>query len=236
MQALIEFGELEKTCVDLLAAQVRSNRLYCNCLPALVASYVDKTNSFSQCIGIITGYPCLKTTPPTENDGPPGAASVSRMLRTMGKRVLVLTDDDNAAVIQATLDASDAEYGPPIDGETPVKLISFPPGDVDPAAIIKEYGMDYLFAIERCGPSEDGACYTMAGRNLNETQRISRLDQLFSCRCPAERGARHPSPVHSHLKFIHGHCAAFTPRTHAQPRHSRPIIPLCPAASSDLPR
>jgi hypothetical protein len=124
------------------------------------------------------------TTPPTENDGPPGAASVSRMLRAMGKRVFVLTDDDNAAVIKATLDASDTEYGPPIVGEDPVRLISFPPGDLDAAAIINDNGLDYLVAIERCGPAEDGSCYTMKGRNLNDTQRISRLDQLFSCRCP----------------------------------------------------
>lgn len=106
------------------------------------------------------------------------------MLRSLGKRVFVLTDDDNAAVIKATLDASDAEYGPPIEGETPVRLISFPPGDVDAAAVINDNKLDYLIAIERCGPAEDGPCYTMKGRNLNETQRISRLDQLFSCGCP----------------------------------------------------
>jgi hypothetical protein len=124
---------------------------------------------------------------------------MSRMLRSLGKRVFVLTDDDNVAVIKATLDASDEQYGPPMHGEIPVQLLSFPPGDVDAAAIINQNGLDYLVAIERCGPAEDGACYTMAGRNLNETQRIARLDQLFSCRCPAITSLADSLAVHTRL-------------------------------------
>ena len=124
----------------------------------------------------------MLTVPPTENDGPAGALAISRILRGLGKAVYIITDDDNVDVIKATMAASDGIYGESNDTETPVQLLSYPEGDVDANSIIAKYSLDYLVAIERCGPAEDGICYTMAGRNLNATQRIARLEQLFTCR------------------------------------------------------
>ena len=124
----------------------------------------------------------MQTNPPTENDGPAGAVAISRVLRVLGKRVFLLTDDDNAAVIAAAMSTSDLVYGNPNPDEIPTCLISFPEGDVDAPAIISKHSINYLVAVERCGPAADGMCYTMTGRNLNLSQRIARLEQLFTCR------------------------------------------------------
>lgn len=124
----------------------------------------------------------MSTTPPTENDGPAGAVAISRILQGLGKKVYVITDHDNVDVIKATVAASDRVYGASNDAQSQVQLLSYPEGDIDASSIIAQYGLDYLVAIERCGPAEDGMCYTMVGRNLNLTQRIARLEQLFTCR------------------------------------------------------
>jgi hypothetical protein len=41
---------------------------------------------------IATGYPCCLSDPPTETDGPLGALAIARALSSLGKKVVILTD------------------------------------------------------------------------------------------------------------------------------------------------
>ncbi len=89
-----------------------------------------------QGVGVITGYPCLLTQPPTENDGPPGAVAICRALCSLGKQVFIMTDDDNASVIKATLEASNEIYRRPVKEDIRCQVLSYPAGDVDAEAIL----------------------------------------------------------------------------------------------------
>ena len=51
---------------------------------------------------VLTGFPCrVGDTPPTESDGPPGAVALVAAALRLGKRAALVTDECNAAALQA---------------------------------------------------------------------------------------------------------------------------------------
>lgn len=72
-------------------------------------------------IGIITGFPCLLDfTPPTETDGPLGAVAIAKALITMGKEVILMTDECNEEPLLACV------AGAGLSNEL-LRMESFPP-------------------------------------------------------------------------------------------------------------
>jgi hypothetical protein len=57
---------------------------------------------------LTTGFPCVQGSPPTESDGPLGTVTLARALALAGKRVVVLIDAQDEAVVRAALNAAQA--------------------------------------------------------------------------------------------------------------------------------
>lgn len=134
-------------------------------------------------IAILTGFPCLlEHTPPTETDGPPGALAIIRACIGLGKTCILLTDQCNAAVIQAAV-AADSPYI-----SASLQIETFPAKsewtDVE-ICRLRRLGCEvgFVVAIERAGPARDGHYYTMRGRCMDTF--VAPLEQLMSLTRPA---------------------------------------------------
>lgn len=123
---------------------------------------------------ITTGFPCLiDFTPPTETDGPLGAAAIAYTLLRLGKNVTILTDSCNEEVMLsccASADFSNERF----------TLESFPPlGEFDERDYkrLARYSdaegtedcppFDLFIAIERTGPNYEGSYRTMRNRDMS---------------------------------------------------------------------
>lgn len=53
---------------------------------------------------------------------------------------------------------------------------------MDAKKIVATYELDYVIAIERPGPAEDGGYYTMKGRDMSQSVGIAKLEQLLDLR------------------------------------------------------
>ena len=140
----------------------------------------------AQRVGIITGFPCLITEAgevrfdsPQETDGPPGAVAIAKALLAQGTEVVILTDDVNASVVAACINAMATDT----TGRRP-QLRSFPPRAALSAGQWQEKwremlqpaaGFDHLVAIERAGPATDRRYYTMSKKDMTVRGRSHRL-------------------------------------------------------------
>lgn len=125
-------------------------------------------------IVIVTGFPCLiDYTPPTETDGPLGAAAIAYTLLRLGKRVTILTDTCNEEVMLSCCASADfsserfaLESFPPLgefDSRDYKRLARFS----DPDGSEECPDVDLFIAIERTGPNYEGAYRTMRNRDMS---------------------------------------------------------------------
>lgn len=123
-------------------------------------------------IGLITGFFVPGADPPAaETDGPAGAALLARAFLDAGLVCRMATDTICAQACRVALRAAGAE-------SVPVDVL---PPNGDPAALIADWraaGIDWVLAIERCGPAADGVPRNMRGAALTEF--VAPLDRLFT--------------------------------------------------------
>ena len=133
-------------------------------------------------IAIITGFFLEHGQPPNcETDGPPGAAMLAAGFSSCGIPCRIATDVANAQVVRATMAAADSNGGMPIDivsmhetggdGGKPLAEVAGAWQRTNPA-------ISHVIAIERCGPSRDGA--PRDARGVDITQYNAPLERLFS--------------------------------------------------------
>jgi hypothetical protein len=123
-------------------------------------------------IGLITGFFVPGGDPPAaETDGPAGAALMARGFLGAGLRCRLATDTLCEAACRVALDRAGA-------GGVPIESVA-PDGVVD--AVVEHWrrdGIDWVIAIERCGPSADGRARNMRGADISAY--AAPLDLLFS--------------------------------------------------------
>jgi hypothetical protein len=123
-------------------------------------------------IGLITGFFVPGGDPPAaETDGPAGAALLAFGLVGAGLRCRLATDTVCASASRAALDRAGAGVVP-IDHVAPDEGVD---GLVDRW---RARGIDWVIAIERCGPSADGRARNMRGADISA--HAAPLDRLFS--------------------------------------------------------
>ncbi len=123
-------------------------------------------------IGFITGFFVPGGDPPAaETDGPAGAALMARAFVEAGLHCRLATDTECRSASRAALDRAGAA-GVPIDAVSPG-------GSTDD--MIDRWhqdGIDWVIAIERCGPGADGRVRNMRGTDISA--HVAPLDLLFS--------------------------------------------------------
>jgi hypothetical protein len=123
-------------------------------------------------IGLLTGFYVPMATPPAaETDGPAGAALLARFLTQAGVRCRVLTDAPCASACAAALAGA---------GLTTMPVDSVPLNAplAATAAAWQDHGIDWVVAIERCGPTAGGPPRNMRGQDISA--HAAPLDQVFS--------------------------------------------------------
>jgi D-glutamate cyclase len=123
-------------------------------------------------IGLITGFFVPGGDPPAaETDGPAGAALMARGFVGAGLACRLATDTVCASACRVALDAAGA-------GAVAVDTVA--PGDTVDALVElwRRDGVDWVIAIERCGPAADGHPRNMRGTDI--LANAAPLDRLFS--------------------------------------------------------
>jgi hypothetical protein len=123
-------------------------------------------------IGLITGFFVPGADPPAaETDGPAGAALMVRAFAHAGLSCRLATDTVCEAACRVALDAAGA-------GEVSIDAVA-PGGTVDALVDLwRQEGIDWVIAIERCGPAADGSLRNMRGIDISA--HAAPLDRLFS--------------------------------------------------------
>lgn len=117
-------------------------------------------------IAIVTGFFIPQAQPPCgETDGPLGALFLARAWQALEIRTMLLTDDFCRRALEIGLQACDLVPHVPV----------LPLPAVLPDAT-------HLVALERVGPSRDGHCYNMRGRDV--TAEMAPAHLLFEDRVP----------------------------------------------------
>ncbi|CAB9515439.1 glutamate cyclase, mitochondrial [Seminavis robusta] len=135
----------------------------------------------SSTVLVLSGFPCcVKESPPTETDGPPGAYAIARAAMALGHTVIVVTDDCNQAVFAAGLENLALPSGDGVGSVTlqcfPAKLNDEQQQQFDALAA----SANLVIACERAGPGADGNCYTMRGIDMTSAGLIAPLDELIA--------------------------------------------------------
>lgn len=137
---------------------------------------------------ILSGFPCcVRETPPTETDGPPGALAIARAAVALGYAVTLVTDECNRGVFHAaalqTTAAAAQDSSSSFDG---IQLMTFPSenqmtkSDEQRMNDLIQNKCDAIIACERAGPASDGNCYTMRGINMTECNLIAPLHRIVT--------------------------------------------------------
>jgi hypothetical protein len=123
-------------------------------------------------IALITGFFVPGGDPPAaETDGPAGAALMALGFARSGLTCRLATDTICQSACRSALDAAGA-------GRVPIDTVA-PDGDVsDVVKVWRREGIDWVIAIERCGPAADGSPRNMRGIDMSAF--AAPLDQLFS--------------------------------------------------------
>lgn len=133
---------------------------------------------------VLTGFPCrLADDPPTENDGPAGAAAIVRLCARLGKNVTVATDACNEDVVskvvrlaweQGQADALGSGTAAAPGGALTMTAVAAAAvgNDADTTRALRESravaaGCDAAIAIERAGRAVDGSYRTMRGLRMD---------------------------------------------------------------------
>jgi hypothetical protein len=128
---------------------------------------------------VLSGFPCCVThDPPTETDGPPGTMAIVRSAVALGHRALVVVDDCNEKVFQASLNG----LALPAGVKSP-EMHSFPPHlSEDDEKRFQKLASEckLLIACERAGLAKDGHCYTMRGIDMNAAGLIAPLHRFVT--------------------------------------------------------
>lgn len=126
----------------------------------------------SPAIGLITGFFVPGGNPPAaETDGPAGAALMAAGFARSGLICRLATDTICQSACRAALGAAGAT-------ETPIDAVA-PGGQVDNIIDLwHRSGIDWVIAIERCGPAADGIPRNMRGIDISAF--AAPLDRLFS--------------------------------------------------------
>ena len=123
-------------------------------------------------IGLITGFFVPGGDPPAaETDGPAGAALLALGLIAAGLSCRLATDTVCQSACRAALDAAGA-------GAVPIDAA--PPGGTVESLVDlwRQEGIDWVIAIERCGPAADGRPRNMRGTDISSY--AAPLEELFS--------------------------------------------------------
>ena len=131
---------------------------------ALAATTVPK-------IGLITGFFVPSGAPPAaETDGPAGAALMALAFTRSGLPCRLATDTICQSACREALNAAGA-------GDVPIDAVA-PSGTVDALIELwRQTGIDWVIAIERCGPAADGRMRNMRGAEVSAY--AAPLDRLF---------------------------------------------------------
>lgn len=128
--------------------------------------------SASPRIGLITGFFVPGGDPPAaETDGPAGAALMALGLVGAGLSCRLATDTTCQPACRIALNAAGAR-GIPIDAVAPGASVDWL---VD---LWRRVGIDWVVAIERCGPAADGLLWNMRGTDISAY--AAPLDRLFA--------------------------------------------------------
>jgi hypothetical protein len=137
-----------------------------NLFTACAKDFVDACFQLArsgQRIGIVTGFYIADADPPAfETDGPPGALALAAALRTLNRRVCLFTPPELHKAIVVGME----ECGIPTNAN--VRNISI----TSTRSISETSALDdltHLVFIECVGPSADGRCYSMRGRDVTDT-------------------------------------------------------------------
>jgi hypothetical protein len=123
-------------------------------------------------IGLITGFFVPGGDPPAaETDGPAGAALMALGFVGAGIRCRLATDTDCRSACRVALDAAGVG-GVPIDTAAPFVGVD------ELIDLWRQDGIDWVIAIERCGPAADGHPRNMRGTDIST--HAAALDRLFS--------------------------------------------------------
>ena len=154
-------------------------------LLAVATELLDAATATGSTNGVIilTGFPCMRDrTPPTETDGPPGAAALARSLHALGMRVRLPIEEHSAAVLDQCIEAT---MGGMVDAHDNAPLVlSFPAAaDWDAADDARlttlRASSSAVLCIERAGQSADGVCRTMRGFPMGRTLVAHQLNSLL---------------------------------------------------------
>ncbi|HVS40607.1 MAG TPA: DUF4392 domain-containing protein [Gemmataceae bacterium] len=126
---------------------------------------------------VVTGFYIPHADPPAgETDGPLGALFLARALTPLGIRVAFATDPFCFAALKAGLEATGLSPSIPIvglyEGLNAALFLYYFSRD-KPAY----FPLTHFVALERVGPSSDGRCYSMHGRDI--TDKMAPAHELF---------------------------------------------------------
>lgn len=122
----------------------------------------------SSTVIILTGF-YISNANAAENDGPLGTASLANALEKIGKRVVILTDNNCSEVVATCMELMEVKANLEVISSTgEAKFYS---------DLLYKYKPTHIVSIERPGRAMDNECYNMNGIKL--TGHVADCDNLF---------------------------------------------------------